>query len=86
MLNSAKLQAQTPELTDTLLCSEEGNLYSSTAHLLNLKLQFPCSPALTDHDVSTDANPANSSMLLRGASFDHPVRIRHALSSSDYEL
>lgn len=31
LLNSAKLQAQTPELTGLLLCSEEGNLNSSTS-------------------------------------------------------
>lgn len=77
----------TGELTGMRLCSAEGDLYFSVAaHSLSLKLQFPCQPALTDHDVSTEANPGNSSMLLKGASFDHPVCISHALSGSDDEL
>lgn len=68
LLNSAKLEAQTLELTGVLLWSERESSLPEyiTAHSLNLKLQMLCSPALTDHGVRTQANPKNSSMFLTG--------------------
>ena len=65
ILLSWKHKHQSWQVQYMLLCSEEGNLYI-TAHLLNLKSQFPCWPALTHQDVRTAANPGNSSMLLTG--------------------